>query len=213
MKRCAIYCRVSTPDQHIETQLYDLRQFAAQRGLEVIAEYTDRGISGTKARRPGLDTLMADARHGRFSVLVTPSLSQLAKSTKHLLQLVTELAKLDIDLISIDENIDTSTPAGKAFCNAVVSIRNCERAFVREHIRCGMKRTKLAGFRLGRRPLDVNHAELVSDRLGGMSLTKVSKQYGVSRASVVRFVREAQQRQDVDLLAIAQRQSEPAHVV
>ena len=62
MKRAALYARVSTPDQHVETQLYDLRKLAAQRGFEVSREYCDRGISGSKARRPGLDDMMAAAR-------------------------------------------------------------------------------------------------------------------------------------------------------
>ena len=57
MKRAAIYMRVSTVDQHPETQLLDLRQMAAQRGYEIVHEYTDR-ISGTKAKRPGLDEMM-----------------------------------------------------------------------------------------------------------------------------------------------------------
>ena len=53
MKRAAIYARVSTPDQHVETQLYDLRKLAAKRGFEVSREYCDRGISGSKARVRG----------------------------------------------------------------------------------------------------------------------------------------------------------------
>jgi DNA invertase Pin-like site-specific DNA recombinase len=60
MKRAALYLRVSTVDQHPETQLYDLRQMAAQRGYQIVQEYTDR-ISGVKARRPGLDELMPAA--------------------------------------------------------------------------------------------------------------------------------------------------------
>ena len=50
----------------------------------------------------------------------------------------------------------------------------------------------MRGFRLGRRPLNAPHDLIVRDRLAGMSLTQCSKKYGVSRASVVRFVREAQ---------------------
>jgi len=65
MKRAALYMRVSTVDQHPETQLLDLRQMAAQRGYEIVHEYTDR-ISGVKAKRPGLDAMMSDARRGRF---------------------------------------------------------------------------------------------------------------------------------------------------
>ena len=57
MKRAALYMRVSTLDQHPETQLYDLRQMAQQRGYQIVEEYTDR-ISGAKAKRPGLDSMM-----------------------------------------------------------------------------------------------------------------------------------------------------------
>ena len=69
MKRAVLYMRVSSLDQHPETQLLDLRQMAAQRGYEIVQEYTDR-ISGAKARRPGLDQMMADARRGRFDVVL-----------------------------------------------------------------------------------------------------------------------------------------------
>lgn len=69
MKRAAIYARVSTPDQHLENQILDLRKLATQRGFEVVREYTDRGISGSKARRPGLDAMMADASRGSSSVI------------------------------------------------------------------------------------------------------------------------------------------------
>ena len=78
MKRAALYIRVSTVDQHPETQLGELRQFAAQRGLQIVKEYTDHGFSGTKARRPALDELMEDARRHRFDVLLVWSCDRLA---------------------------------------------------------------------------------------------------------------------------------------
>ena len=69
MKRAAVYTRVSSLDQHLETQSLDLHQMASQRGYEIVQEYTDR-ISGAKARRPGLDQMMSDARRGRFDVVL-----------------------------------------------------------------------------------------------------------------------------------------------
>jgi hypothetical protein len=77
MKRAALYMRVSTLDQHPETQLHDLRGMAAQRGFQIIEEYTDR-ISGVKARRPGLDQLLADARRGRFDVVTVWAFDRMA---------------------------------------------------------------------------------------------------------------------------------------
>ena len=73
-KRAAIYARVSTGDQHLETQLLDLREMAKQRGYEVAHEYTDV-ISGTKSKRPGLDQLLADARRHRFDIVLVQRLT------------------------------------------------------------------------------------------------------------------------------------------
>ncbi len=197
MKKAAIYARVSTPDQHLETQLYDLRKLAAQRGFEIVREYCDRGISGSKTKRPGLEALMNDARRGEFSVLLTAAFDRVARSTRDFLQIVDELNNLGIEFISAREAIDTSGPMGRMFLTMVGSIAELERSLIVERIKAGMRRAKMEGQRLGRAPLEINHDALVQDRLAGMSLTNVAKKYGVSRASVVRFVREAQQRQAV----------------
>jgi len=199
MKRAAIYARVSTPEQHVETQLYDLRQLAAQRGFEVVAEYTDSGISGTKARRPGLDSLMSDARKRKFSVVLVAAFDRVARSTRHFLQVTSELDSLGVEFVSRRENIDTSGPMGRLFLTLIASIAELEADLIKERIRAGMRRRKLEGYRLGRQPLDVDHENLVGDRLSGMSLTKVAKKYSVSRASVVRFVREFQRQESEPL--------------
>jgi DNA invertase Pin-like site-specific DNA recombinase len=196
MKKCALYARVSTPEQHVETQFCDLRKLAAQRGYEVICEYTDIGISGTKARRPGLDTMMKDARKRKFSVVLVAAFDRMARSTKHFLQVVDELDGLGIEFVSRRENIDTSGAIGRLFLTLIGSIAELESDLIKERIKAGMRRRKLEGFKLGRQPLDINHAALVRDRVSGMSLTDTGRKYGVSRASVVRFVRVAQ-RQDM----------------
>jgi DNA invertase Pin-like site-specific DNA recombinase len=91
MKKAAIYARISTSDQRIESQLYDLRKLATQRGFEITREYCDRGISGSKARRPGLDSMMNDARRGEFSVVIVAAFDRIARSTKNFLEIVDEL--------------------------------------------------------------------------------------------------------------------------
>ena len=197
MKKAAIYARVSTPTNIVETQLYDLRKLAAQRGFEIVREYCDRGISGSKTKRPGLEALMNDARRGEFSVLLTAAFDRVARSTRDFLQIVDELNNLGIEFISAREAIDTSGPMGRMFLTMVGSIAELERSLIVERIKAGMRRAKMEGQRLGRAPLEIDHDALVGDRLAGMSLTNVAKKYGVARASVVRFVREAQQRQAV----------------
>jgi DNA invertase Pin-like site-specific DNA recombinase len=80
----------------------------------------------------------------------------------------------------------------------ISAIAELERSLIVERVRAGMRRAKLEGRRIGRTPLDVNRAALVQDRLSGMSLTNVAKKYGLSRASVVRFVRDSKARHSVD---------------
>jgi DNA invertase Pin-like site-specific DNA recombinase len=195
MKRAAIYCRVSTADQRIESQSYQLRELAAARGFEVVQEYTDRGISGAKARRPGLDALMADAHRKKFNIVLVAAFDRMARSTRHFLQVLDEFEALSIEFISAREAIDTSGPMGRLFVTLIGSIAELERSLIAERIKQGMHRAKLEGQRLGRVPLDIDHAALVHDRLKGLSLTQCAKKYVVSRASVVRFVRDAQRRE------------------
>jgi DNA invertase Pin-like site-specific DNA recombinase len=194
MKRAALYLRVSTVDQRPETQGLDLRQFAKQRGYEIVQEYVDHGVSGTKVRRPALDQLLKDANRHKFDAVLVWSSDRLARSTKHFLQVLDELSELGIQFLSQREAIDTEGPLGRAIVVIISAIAELERSLIVERVRAGMRRAKLEGRRIGRTPLDVDRTALVRDRLSGMSLTNVAKKYRLSRASVVRFVREARDR-------------------
>src|SRR5262245_31894419 len=99
-KRAVLYARVSTGDQHPETQLYDLRMLAKQRGLEIVGEFTDV-ISGAKAKRPGLDQLLGDARKGKFEVLLVATFDRVARSVRHFLEVLDELNHLGIEFVSL----------------------------------------------------------------------------------------------------------------
>ena len=134
MKRAAMYMRVSSLDQHPETQLYDLRQMASQRGYEIVQEYTDR-ISGAKARRPGLDDLMRDARRGRFDVILVWASDRIALSVKHFLEILDELSRLNIEFVSFREQIDTGGPLGRAIVVIIGAIAELERNLIIERVR------------------------------------------------------------------------------
>jgi DNA invertase Pin-like site-specific DNA recombinase len=191
MKRAALYCRVSTVDQHPETQLGELRQFAANRGFQVVGEYTDHGFSGVRARRPALDKMMDAARRQKFDVLLVWSCDRLARSTKHLLQTIDELNGMGIQFLSQREAIDTEGPLGRAILIIVSAMAELERCIIIERVRAGMRRAKLEGRQIGRSRLDVDRAQVITDRRSGMSLTQVAKKHGVSRASVCRLMKEA----------------------
>jgi DNA invertase Pin-like site-specific DNA recombinase len=145
MKKCAIYARVSTPEQRIDNQLYDLRQFALQRGFEVSCEYTDVGVSGSKARRPGLDSMLKDAGKRKFNVVIVAAFDRVARSTKHFLSVVDELDGYGIEFVSRRENIATDGAMGRLFLTLISSIAELESDLIRERIRAGMRRRKLDG--------------------------------------------------------------------
>src|SRR2546426_5273055 len=191
MKRAALYVRVSTVDQHPETQLHDLRQFAAQRGLTIVEECVDHGFSGIRARRPELDRMMEDARRHRFDVLLVWSCDRLARSTKHLLQTLDELSGFGIQFLSQREAIDTEGPLGRAIIVIVSAMAELERCIIIERVRAGMRRARLEGRQIGRARLDVNREQVVHDRRSGMSLTRVAKKHGISRASVCRIAKQS----------------------
>jgi DNA invertase Pin-like site-specific DNA recombinase len=190
-KAAAIYVRVSTPDQHVESQLYDLRELAAQKGYEIVHEYEDRGVCGKKARRPGLDALMADARRKKFSIVLVAAFDRIARSTRNFLQVVDELDSLGIEFISRREGVATGDAMGRLFMTIISAIAELERSLVVERVKSGMRRARLEGRQIGRARLDINRDQVVCDRRAGMSLTAVAKRHSISRASVCRLMKEA----------------------
>ena len=187
MKRAVLYMRVSSVDQHPETQLHDLRQMAAQRGYQVIQEYTDR-ISSVKARRPGLVDLMRDARRGKFDVVLVWACDRIARSTRHFLELLDECNHLNIEFVSFRESIDTSGPLGRAVVVIIGAIAELERNLIIERVRAGMRRAKLEGRHIGRQPIAVDREAIHHDRCRGQSLRQIARCHRISTATVRRVL-------------------------
>lgn len=193
MKRAALYARVSTVDQTTTNQLLDLRQMVEQRGFEVVEEYIDHGISGARARRPALDRMMADARRGRFDIVVVWACDRLARSVKHFVEVLSELDHLKVAFLSYREQIDTAGPLGRAIMTIVAAIAELERSLIVERVRAGLRRARLEGRRLGRPPLTIDAAAVRADRGRGMSLAQLAKTYRISRSSVGRLLRQPEE--------------------
>jgi DNA invertase Pin-like site-specific DNA recombinase len=191
MKRAAFYVRVSTADQHPETQLRELREYAQRRGLTVAKEheFVDHGFGGAKNRRPALDRMLEDARRRQFDVLIVWSCDRLARSTKHFLQVIDELDNCDVQFVSLREAFDTTGALGRAFLGIVAVLGEMERALLIERVRSGMARARAEGRQIGRARLNVDREQIVIDRRSGMSLTQIATKHGISRASVCRLMR------------------------
>ena len=189
MQRAALYLRVSTLDQHPETQMYDLQQMAVQRDYQIVERYIDK-VSGAKARRPGLDEMMADARRGRFDVVLVWASDRLARSVKHFLEVLDELNRINVEFISFREQIDTGGPLGRAVVVIIGAIAELERNLIVERVRAGMHRAKLEGRPIGRKPLELDRSGILRDRNQGQSLGQMAKSYRVSRATIHRVLHQ-----------------------
>jgi DNA invertase Pin-like site-specific DNA recombinase len=189
--KVGLYTRVSTNDQSVEMQTSDLRRYCEQRGFQIYKEYSDQGISGVKDKRPALDELMDDAKKKKFDAVLCWRFDRFARSTKHLITALEEFRHLNIDFISYQENIDTSSPLGKAMFTIVSAIAELERNILLERVRAGLKRAKENGAILGRpRRLDLDVKELQKMRdKEKLSLREIAKRVKASPATVYKSLK------------------------
>ncbi len=189
MKKAALYARVSTNDgsQDTEVQLSQLRRYCKQRGLIVYKEYIDH-ISGTKEQRPGFQTLLADARQRRVDTVLVWKFDRFARSTKALITALEEFQALGIDFISFSEQVDTSTPMGKAMFTMIGAIAEFERSLIAERVSAGIAHARERGVRIGRprTGFDVNRALTLKSE--GWSWAEMAKALKVSSSTLRRTV-------------------------
>jgi len=184
--RVALYCRVSTADQSTEPQILDLRRYVSDRGWTSYREYQDEGISGTKDSRPALDELMNDARKRRFDVVLVWRFDRFARSTRHLINALEEFKNLNIDFVSFQENIDTSSPLGSAIFTIISAVAQLERDIIAERVKAGLRRAKENGKKLGRPRVAVDATRVALLRNQGRSWAEISKQLGISKGTAQR---------------------------
>ncbi len=187
--RLALYARVSTGDQHPEAQLAPLHDYARRRGAEAI-EYVDKGISGRKATRPALDAMLAACRRRELDGVVVVRLDRLARSLVHMAKLGEELSALDVELVSLTEGIDTSTPTGRALFGMCGVFAQLEADLIRERTLSGIRAARQRGKRIGRPRVYVDLARAQRLLGQGQSQTAIAKQLGVSRATLGRALKK-----------------------
>ena len=189
--RLALYARVSTRQQTATVQLDALRRYAEARGAAQTAEYIDEGVSGARSERPALSRLMDNARKRAFDAVVVTKLDRLARSVRHLTGLAAELEALGVDLIVIDQSLDTSTPAGRLLFNVLGSIAEFERDLIRERVSAGLEAARRTGKQLGR-PLVLDHrlkARIRRLSAAGRTQREIVEITGCSKGAVHRALR------------------------
>lgn len=171
----------------MELQLRDLRAYALHRGLCIEREYVDAGISGSKDQRPALNELMDGAKKRHFDTVLVWRFDRFARSTRHLLQSLDEFRSLGIDFISFQENIDTTSPLGKAMFTIISAINELEKNIIVSRVRAGLANAKAKGRKLGRPPR-INHGQVLELRTQGFSLSQIGKKVGATKSAVSKLI-------------------------
>lgn len=181
------YARVSTQDQNLDRQLDNLRAAGCERIF-------NEKMTGTKSDRPELKTMLLTLRAG--DILVIDSFSRLSRSTKDLLDLVEKLTALGVHLVSLKENLDTTTATGKLMLTMLSALSQFERDLIAERTIDGLKAARSRG-RCGGRPRvgtakDKQQALAMYDA-NVMSNSEIANHFGISPSTFSRWIRERKQ--------------------
>lgn len=186
----ALYTRVSSQDQHVEMQTEDLMLHCAARRWDNLKEYSDIGVSGAKTSRPALDRLMADIKVGRVDRVVVWRFDRLARNTMHLLEMLEVFRIYNVEFISIKENMDTSTPMGRAVMVILGAIAELERSTIRTRVKAGIENAKKKGVRFGRPPVVFDRKIMEEMHAAGVSTHAIAKSLNISQAVVWRELKK-----------------------
>lgn len=193
--RVALYARVSTSGQTTDNQLLELRQTAAHMGWQVVAEFVDKGISGSKGRhdRPEFDALHKGVSQGRFDVVAAWSVDRLGRSLIDLIGFLQELHSVGVDLYLHQQGVNTTTPAGKALFGMLGVFAEFEREMIVERVNAGLMRARAQGTRsglaIGRPKVSLSvESKIRALRQQGTGLVKIAKTAGCGVSTVQRVL-------------------------
>jgi DNA invertase Pin-like site-specific DNA recombinase len=168
----------------------ELKEYCENRSWSCTV-YRDHGYSGAKNDRPAVNALLSDMRKRRFDVVVVWALDRLARSLKQLLSIAEECKALDVDLVSLKQNVDTTLPAGRLTFQVLGAVAEFEREMLRERVRAGMAQAKRAGKRVGRparRQFDCSEIEKMKVlRSGGVSIRKLATDFQTTQWMAARL--------------------------
>jgi DNA invertase Pin-like site-specific DNA recombinase len=135
---------------------------------------------------------MADARHGKFRVVLVWRLDRLGRSLAHLVRLLEDFRASGVELVSLSEGLDFSTTAGKLLYQVISAFSEFERDAIRERIRGGLRNARSKGRRLGRPRMILDTARIAALRSQGRSLRAIAIELGCSHALVNKTLSNSQ---------------------
>jgi DNA invertase Pin-like site-specific DNA recombinase len=188
LKRAALYLRVSTDRQTVESQRQALEGVARHRGWEIVATYSDNSVSGAKGRkdRPEFDRMLSESARGKFDVVMAFALDRIGRSLAGLLHTIKHLEDCNVDLFIDRQMLDTTTPRGKLLFAVTGAFAEFERDIA------GLDRARARGTKLGRPRVDrkVEAAIRKAITKGDKGKHKIAAQFGAGSETVARIKAE-----------------------
>lgn len=181
------YARVSTQDQNLDRQIDNLTAAGCERIF-------NEKMTGTKSDRPELRTMLLTLRPG--DTLIIDSFSRLSRSTKDLLDIVDKLTAMEVHLVSLKENLDTTTATGKMMLTMLSALSQFERDLIAERTKDGLKAARARG-RHGGRPRSGSDKDkkqaLAMYHANVMSNSEIAQKFNISSRTLSRWISEEKQ--------------------
>lgn len=177
------YARVSTQDQNLDMQIDALKKYGCERIFQ-------EKITGTKKERPQLDELLKLLRAG--DKLVIYKLDRISRSTKHLIELSERFESEGVQFVSIQDNIDTSSPMGRFFFRVMASISELERDIISERTKAGLSSARARGRNGGRPKAKKENVKTALKMYNSKdySISEIVKATGISQATLYRYINQ-----------------------
>ena len=178
------YARVSTTGQSLDIQIDKLRQYGCEKLFQ------EKKGGGSRVGRAELDAALEFVREG--DVLVVTRLDRLARSLHDLVQATQELSRKQVGLVVLEQELNTTTAAGKLLFHMLGAVAEFERSLINERIAEGVAKAKAAGVKFGRKN-KLTAAELDALRQEFQASTnkaELAKKYGLHRSSLYRLMQE-----------------------
>lgn len=195
-ERVAIYTRVSPKPKEknerstsLDNQKEIVEKYAEARGWSHTQLYQDEMYSGRNEGRPALKLLLEDARKRRIDIIIVYKLDRFFRSLKHMINTMQELEEIGVKFISVKENIDFSTSAGRLMFHIISAMAEFEADIIKERTQDTIAARKERGEGWGR-PVKLNHDKIIDLYDQGLSYNQVAKKIGCSKAGIAKIIQK-----------------------
>lgn len=205
----AIYVRVSTQDQaqhgfSLDAQQDTLQNYAKAIGYDVFKIYRDEGKSAKDMNRPEMQQMLQDAKDKKFSAIFIYKLDRFSRSLKDLILTIDQLKEWNIDFVSLQDKIETTSASGKLMFHIISAFAEFERNIIGDRTKFGMeKKAKEGGF-ITRAPIGYKmfHKQLIIDHENmdkvrnifksfidsDTSLTQLAQKNGMTTSGIIKLL-------------------------